>query len=741
MKFCTECESVLHLMKHNKLFCKKCNSLFKLEDGELILIEKGRSLVKKTIKRKPNKREGREIRKNTLKNKPISDKDIKIISDKSQLPNDYLKFFPYKEFRQSQEKITKQIEENARKRKNILLVAPNGTGKTVIALSALLPIAFENNLKIIYMCRTHSQNARVIKELKKISLFLKKNGLETSVNGLSIRGRNEMCLHKTLLSQKPDPKQSMSICKDLRNNRNCRHFLNLIKKKNEKDDPTLISPELFNKPVDAEELIDFCKEKNLCPYFLSKFLLEKMKIIICNYQWIFNPGIRETFMKFIGQELQNCILILDECHNIIDVATDVNSERITPFSLKRCFGDLETYRAPSKMLEFVTTLESHLNKKKKDLQVGEKPVAPDKLLERVYKSQKFSDLNEFKNFIGELHDYSVSIHEEKLADGVVSRDFVGPLAEFWLKWLKVYTLDNYFFCYTNKEIKGKKNVALEIVALDPREISVPIIKNCYGCVNLSGTVNPYVFNNLMGLNESGKSYKGIIADSPFEKKNIKAIIVEGVDTKRESRTPPMFKKIIDKIGEVLSCTPANVGVFCASYQILKGLLSNGIETIVNQNRKKLFIEERGLSASENALMVEDFKSMASNGGAVLLGVCGGRNSEGEDYPGDYMNAVVIAGFPYHLPTPRVNAKIEYYNKVFDRQGWEFAYLYPAIQRANQASGRPIRKLTDKGALIFMDSRFRSKSSWISNWVREELEIVPDKKNAITQNLYPFWNTK
>ena len=28
-------------------------------------------------------------------------------------------------------------------------------------------------------------------------------------------------------------------------------------------------------------------------------------------------------------------------------------------------------------------------------------------------------------------------------------------------------------------------------------------------------------------------------------------------------------------------------------------------------------------------------------GAVLLGVCGGRNSEGEDYPGDYMNAVVI----------------------------------------------------------------------------------------------------
>jgi DNA excision repair protein ERCC-2 len=133
--------------------------------------------------------------------------------------------------------------------------------------------------------------------------------------------------------------------------------------------------------------------------------------------------------------------------------------------------------------------------------------------------------------------------------------------------------------------------------------------------------------------------------------------------------------------------------------------------------------------------------MASNGGAVLLGVCGGRNSEGEDYPGDYMNSVVVAGFPYHLPTPRVNAKIKYYDKIFRRQGWNFAYLYPAIQRANQASGRPIRKITDKGAIIFLDSRFKAKNKWISEWIREEIEIIPDKPNALIQVLNPFWSAK
>ncbi|MHA1658322.1 MAG: helicase C-terminal domain-containing protein [Promethearchaeota archaeon] len=655
----------------------------------------------------------------------------------------YLSFFPYEQFRNSQESIIRQIEESAKLNKNILLSAPNGMGKTIIALSSFLPLAIEKDLKIIYMCRTHSQNTRVINELNKISQFSEDNNFNIKLNGLSIRGRNEMCLNKTLLSLKLNPKEAMSVCKDLRKNKNCVFFLNLLKKKGRVENPILIAPEILNKPVDAEGLIDLCKEKKLCPYFLSKFLLGEMRVIICNYQWIFNPFIRETFLKFIGKELQNCMLVLDECHNVIDVATDVNSDRITPYSLRLCLKDLEMYRSPILMQSLVKILIDHLNSVKNSLMTTEKEIHPNKLLKLIFKKLGFADLNGFENLIKELHGLSLSIHEEKLANGEISRDFVGALAEFWLKWIACYSLDKYFFSYNIRENKKKekKNISMEIVALDPREIVTPILRSCYTCLNLSGTVNPYVYNNLMGLNESGKSYKGIIADSPFKKKHIKALIIEGVDTKRENRNPAMFKKMIEKIREVLYCTPANVGIFCASYKILKGLRSNNIESITKKSKKKLFIEEPGLSASENALMVADFKSMASpsSNGAVLLGVCGGRNSEGEDYPGGFMNAVIIAGFPYHLPTPRVKAKIEYYDKVFNKQGWNFGYLYPAIQRANQASGRPIRKISDKGAIVFLDSRFKQKYNWISEWVRKEIEIVPDKKDAIVQNLYPFWN--
>lgn len=124
--------------------------------------------------------------------------------------HNYLDFFPYPVFRAEQQEIIEQIENGARLRKNILLSAPNGTGKTIIALSALLPVALENKLKIIYMCRTHAQSKRVIKELTKIHNTC--NPYSSEISGLSIRGRGEMCLHRKITTTRMSPKESMSLC-------------------------------------------------------------------------------------------------------------------------------------------------------------------------------------------------------------------------------------------------------------------------------------------------------------------------------------------------------------------------------------------------------------------------------------------------------------------------------------------------------------------------------------------------
>jgi len=273
-----------------------------------------------------------------------------------------------------------------------------------------------------------------------------------------------------------------------------------------------------------------------------------------------------------------------------------------------------------------------------------------------------------------------------------------------------------------------------------RKPQFEFFKKTYSSLCLTGTVNPKVFSNLTGLNfkPGGKTYTEISADSPFPSKNILALITQGVNTSNSNRNPSMFKRYIQKIEIVVNSTPKNTGIFCASYSILNSLMMNGLADRIRKTGKKLFVEDSRLSASENATMLEDFKSLSKRQGAVLLGVCGGRNSEGEDYPGDYMNSVIIVGIPYHMPTPSVNAKIKYYDKVFNKKGWLFGYLSPAMQRANQASGSPIRKTQDKGAIIFMDDRFIKKRSWISHWVQKELKVISENKMYLEKIMNQFW---
>lgn len=172
---------------------------------------------------------------------------------------------------------------------------------------------------------------------------------------------------------------------------------------------------------------------------------------------------------------------------------------------------------------------------------------------------------------------------------------------------------------------------------------------------------------------------------------------------------------------------------------MNALHRNGINNIVEKHGKTLFYENAKMSASKNATILRSYKNFAkSKSGAVLLGVCGGRNSEGEDFPCDLMNAVIIVCVPYQSITKRLNAIIEYYNKIFQNQGWLLAYLYPAMQRANQAAGRPIRREEDKGAMIFLDFRFKRQLKWMSEWIQENVRVLPDKVNIISQDLKAFW---
>ena len=115
-------------------------------------------------------------------------------------------------------------------------------------------------------------------------------------------------------------------------------------------------------------------------------------------------------------------------------------------------------------------------------------------------------------------------------------------------------------------------------------------------------------------------------------------------------------------------------------------------------------------------MIKKFKNTPK---AVLLGVFGGRNSEGEDFPGKEMETVINVGFPFAPPSPYIDKKKDYFDSKFNNLGWEYAIVEPAIRKANQAAGRPIRDEQDKGVIVLLGKRYKPYRFSLSKWLTEK----------------------
>jgi len=95
---------------------------------------------------------------------------------------------------------------------------------------------------------------------------------------------------------------------------------------------------------------------------------------------------------------------------------------------------------------------------------------------------------------------------------------------------------------------------------------------------------------------------------------------------------------------------------------------------------------------------------------------------------------------YAEPSPRVKAQISYFEKCFPGLGREYGYVLPAMRKASQAAGRPIRTLEDKGAIVFLDHRFATFycQRFLPLWIRRDLKTLPNSDNAIAHEISRFF---
>lgn len=639
----------------------------------------------------------------------------------TKLPDEVAHYFPYTSVRPHQDDFITTINNAVNYRQSVLIEGSNGLGKTISALSACLPVAIRKNLKILYVARTHRQHDRVIEELRAIYK-------QHHVSGVSIRGRNEMCLNVFASKGAFDSKSMMEVCELLKAKSRCPYYVNVDKRTY---DYLQLQQQVAAHPYTASEIMRTCKKKELCPYELIKAALSDARVVALSYLYVFDPVIRTAFLKNMETDLQKIILVVDEAHNLPETAIDISSSILSLFVMRQ--AELEANKFGYKDIEeFASFFRAEVEKITDNI-FKEQIISPDSIIEII---QKQGNIDKPKDFFEHLHEAGGAIKKALLAEGKNPRSYIHAMGEFLLKWVDTLGDDSFIHVasrYFNKD--NNKTAKLEIVALDPAKVTEPIFSSTYANVIMSGTLQPLeAFARITRLPESTTKF---IASSPFPREHVFSAVCLGVTTSMEKRTPAMYQTMIERINEVVNNTPTNTGIFTASFEVLNSLITAGLKDSL---LKPLFSEKRGMTSKANEKLVSDFKACGSKGGAVFLGVQGGRTSEGVDFPGNQMNSVVVVGVPYAEPTPRVKAQIEYYEKCFPGLGREYGYVLPAMKKASQAAGRPIRTLEDKGAIIFLDYRYATNycRSFLPSWVTKDMKVLPDKKEVLASEVNSFF---
>lgn len=654
--------------------------------------------------------------------------------------------FPHEKLRKGQDKLVEDIYETLTSKKTLLADAPTGLGKTASAISVALSIALKEDKKVFFLTNRHTQHKIAIDTLK---LIQKKSDKEFVC--VDLIGKKWMCNQEVANLFGGDFNE---YCKSVIEKGECEYYSNFKTKKGITVEGKLAMEQMRRKePMSNEEIKVFSQSHNVCAYELAMAVAKKAQVIIGDYFYLFNPRIQETILKKMDIELGKIILIVDEAHNLPNRISDMMSSRLTTTMLKRGVQEAEKFRMDG-LVFWLNSLKDIIEKLSgaKEGKSSSQKSNQSSLFSTAYalkssdsKSNSNSNSNPSNNsnnsfsnyanreklvrrdtFISEVKlvvDYDELVEElNSAADEVRKkqrRSQLGGIATFLEDWQGGD--DGFIRIISQNEGKYGKFVSLQYSCLDPSLVSKNIFNEIDSSVLMSGTLNPtHMYKDLLGINNClERKY-----DSPFPPENRISLVIPETSTKYNMRNEKMYELIGTRCSQICDIVPGNVAFFFPSYYI-----RDKVHPYVKID-KQMFLEKQDMTKEDKETFLTEFKeasvktSLRSLGGA-LLGVAGANFAEGVDLPGDLLQTVVIVGLPLASPDLKTKETIKYYDNKFDK-GWDYAYLFPAMNKCLQSAGRCIRSGTDRGAIIYLEERFAWKRYY---------DHLPKERLIVTKNFY------
>ncbi|CAK9325115.1 unnamed protein product [Citrullus colocynthis] len=617
---------------------------------------------------------------------------------------------------------------------------------------------------IYYASRTHSQISQVIREYKKTTY---------RVPMAVLASRKHLCTNPYVRGKDNIDEECKLLLKD--QDAGCCEFKNANKVKGH---PTLQKGGC-HEVHDIEDLVKVGEVVKGCSYYAARSMSDDAQLVFCPYSYIINPVIRGA----MDVDIKGAIVILDEAHNIEDIARHAGGVDVEEDTLNKLRMELEQlchvnslvyqplYEMTQDLISWIdqrkTTLQKHDFQHYVTCWTGNH--AQRELQEANITQQCFPILLE------------CATKAIKAASDTESDDA-------HLSGLSVITLEGlfssltYFFsrngCHMSdyqlalqryvKRDPGKAfggwTLTLSLWCLNPAVVFRDIGDLSLSVILTSGTLSPMnSFSSELGVQFGTSLEAPHVID--VEAQVWPAIISTGpgnypLNGSYKTADGYAFQDALGKsLEEIFLIAPGGCLVFFPSYKLMEKLQSRWSETgqwsRLNA-RKSLFVEPRGGAQEDFDSILKGYYDTIRLGdnfavgkkrrgkkvkpnhpyvvgcenpkeGAALLAVFRGKVSEGIDFSDDNARVVIIVGIPF----PNINdiqvALKKKFNDTYKMSknllsGNEW-YCQQAFRALNQAAGRCIRHKFDYGAIVILDERFREERNrlYISKWLRKSIK--------------------
>ncbi len=589
--------------------------------------------------------------------------------------------FSLPEIRPQQQQMMETVAGCLRQKYHLLVSAPTGTGKTAAALYPALQFAIQQNKRIFFATAKSTQQQMVQETLAPVC----SSSLDLKV--LFLRNTEKMCANQ------------IYFCHE--------DFCPWIKQYQDRLlESGIIGSLLALKLIRPDDIFNEAKKQMLCPAEVMMDLTTHCDIISGDYNYVFDPAalLRRIFQH---RDYSHWILILDEAHNLYQRGMDYYSPQLKRSDLtimQQLLKDKKTkvYTALLRTVKETAVLLDRLQ------QEGETEHGARQYFELTPDRKQWQRL--YDQYEADFIKYLIYKVRKKI---VLSTD---PLEQFYYKFrrfIQVLKLESpALLAFYDAGDSG----ALKIQCCDPAEPLSGRINGFHTVIAMSATLDPLsYYREVLGF--AAERTTQLSLDSPFPAENRKIIIIPGVSTrfKKRYQSYPYYAEIIEK---VIGIRKGNYIAFMPSYEFM-----HNVNVFLGKVKSEKLIQSGTMNLVERDEFLRQLRDTST--AKLLLAVMGGIFSEGVDFSGDMCIGVIVFG----PGLPRVNYERELIRGYYDQKlgdGFDYAYLYPGINKVIQAVGRLIRSQQDKGIIVLVDERFSEEKTGMllpDYWFRQPGDVV------------------